>query len=553
MLFELAVDGDQYAQPLYMGGLTMPDGKKHNVVFVATSHDSVYAFDADDATSMTPLWHQSIGTSTQLPSPYLSFEWATPPPRCSDFNMNESGITATPVIDPKTSTIYVLALNVDMTQTTPGGTCLNTTTCALMTCNAPKLTYQLHALDLFTGGEKFGGPVDVSGTFKGSGAGSQSGVLTFDPGVSLARPALFLQNGTVYFATGSYVDAGNYHGWMFAYDAATLKQTGVFVDTPNGVQAGIWQSGRGFIADAAGNLYIVTGQGTFDGLVNGMTDWGDSLLKMSADLSTVNDYFSPYYSDYMGNNFPKDWDDDLGSAGATLIPNTQLILITGKMGMSYLTDTNSLGKWSAGGEDNVVQRMRLTWRPGTSCAGNMHGPEAWVYATPITWVGPDGTHVYVWADNDYLRDYLLDGSGKFQDSGQICWCNPWSVSGSDGPINLPADPDCAATNTQGNVTGNASSTGGAVAISSNGSEKGSGILWATYANPTAGTPLTMSTPGYIAAYDATNVSTPIWISSDNTNDTLGDWAKFTPPTVANGKVYAATFSNKLVVYGLLTK
>jgi hypothetical protein len=556
-LFERTVDGDQFAQPLYMSDLKMPDGKTHNVVFVSTEHDSVYAFDADDPTASAPLWQKSLGTSTPLPSPYLSFQWAAGA-TCSQFNMRESGITGTPVIDPKTSTIYVVALNVDTTQTTPGGTCLDVSSCAsgggkgtTMTCDFPKLSYQLHALDLSTGAEKLGGPVDVEASVPGSGSASQSGMIAFDAGVQLMRPSLFLANGSVYFGAGSYNDSGDYHGWLFAYDATTLKQTGVFNDTANGVAGGIWQSGRGMISDAAGNLYIVTGQGTFDGNTGG-SDWSDSVLKLSPDLSTVKDYFTQYLSDYQMNDFPKEWDDDLGSAGATLIPNTQLMLVSGKMGIGFLLDTNNLGKWNPT-SDKIVQELRISARPGTTCSNGSHGVEAWVYATPIAWVGPDGTHVYVWADADYLREYLLDSNGLLKDSGTLCWCAPWNVPGLKGEVSIPSDPNCASPHTQGTVNGGAHSAGGAFAVSSNGAQAGTGILWTTYGIPT--TPpidaINHPVPGALAAYDATDAYSPIWISTASSTDTLGNWAKFTPPTVANGKVYVATFSNKLVAYGLL--
>jgi hypothetical protein len=552
-IFERAVDGEIFAQPLYVGGLTMPsDGKKHNVVFVATEHDSVYAFDADSPAESTPLWHVSVGTSTPLPSPYLDFQWAGGTAVCNQYTMNESGITATPVIDVATNTLYVVALDIDMTQTTPGGTCLDISGCpgtaSTMTCNFPKVSIQLHALDLLTGKEKLGGPVDVEAKVSGSGAGSVSGTITFDPGLQLFRAGLLLQNGAIYFGAASYNDAGNYHGWLFAYDAATLKQSGVFCDTPNGTGGGIWQSGRGMIADPEGNLYVVTGQGSFTANTGG-SDWGDTVLKMNADLSTVKDYFTQFLSDYEMNNLPNDWDDDLGSSGATFIPNTSLLLASGKMGTSYLLDTNNLGKWNPT-SDHVVQKLRITWRSyKKSCDDGV--PEAWIYGTPVSWAGADGTHVYVWADADYLREFLLDGNGNLKDSGDLCWCDPWVVD-ANGTLSVNvSDPNCASPHTEGMVAGGSLSAGGALAVSSYGKTAGTGILWATYSQ--SGDALHGPVPGVLAAFDASNVSDPIWISTANASrDGLGNWGKFSPPTVANGKVYVATLSNKLVVYGLLS-
>jgi hypothetical protein len=573
-LFTRTVDGDQYAQPLYMSGLKMPvDGKVHNVVFLATAHDSVYAYDADDATATAPLWQKSLGTSTPEQSPYLDWQWSAwangAKALCpSGYSMNEVGITATPVIDPATDTIYVVALNVVQTSN-PGGTCFDPTMCPTgpnpsptpptVPCNAYTVTYQLHALDLFTGDEKFGGPVDVTGTAQGSGAASQAGNESFDAGIGLVRTGLLLVdqggNKTVYVTAASFVDQGPYHGWIFGYDAGTLKQTGVFNDTPNGIGGGIWQSGRGPIADKAGNVYVVTGNGTFDvgtGMGSG-DDYGDTVLKFNADaargLSSVGDYFTQFLSDYQMNNLPNDWDDDLGSAGATLIPNTTMMLVTGKLGMSYLLDTNNLGKWSATA-DNVVQKLRMTWRSTkTTCTDGVI--ESWVYGTPITWVGPDGTHVYVWADADYLREFLLDANGLLQDSGMLCWCNPWVVS-STLTVDV-SDPNCASPHSQGGVAGGPLSIGGALAVSSNGTAEGSGILWATYPSNSTVDAMHGNAPGTLAAYDASNVTDPIWTSTKSSADALGNWAKFTPPTIANGKVYTPTFSKQLVVYGALAQ
>src|SRR5580698_291009 len=189
-LFTLPVDGDQFAQPLYMGALKMGDGKTHNVVFAATENDSVYAFDADVA-STTPLWHASVGTAAAVPNPWFSgAEWADGNVMCSNYNLRQSGLTATPVIDPASDTMYVLALDVDASHPT-AGTCLDVTTCATYACNdLPTVTYKLHALDLATGKEKLGGPVVVAKTVDGSGAASKSGKITFDATVSLARTSL---------------------------------------------------------------------------------------------------------------------------------------------------------------------------------------------------------------------------------------------------------------------------------------------------------------------------------------------------------------------------
>jgi hypothetical protein len=222
------------------------------------------------------------------------------------------------------------------------------------------------------------------------------------------------------------------------------------------------------------------------------------------------------------------------------------MLIAGKLGVSYLLDTNNLGQWNAT-RDAVVQEMRISWRAATtSCATEL--VESGVYGSPVAWVGPDGTHVYVWALNDYLRSFLLDGNGKLKDSGRLCFCDPWVIESLT--INVP-DPDCAEPDSQGTFTGGTWSDGAALSVSSNGTKAGTGILWATH-TPTQDDASHNVVPGALEAYDATDVSAPIWTSNDNAaRDALGNWAKFSPPTIANGKVYAPTFSNALVVYGLL--
>jgi hypothetical protein len=552
-LFTREVDGDQFAQPLYMGGLVMADGRKHNVIFLSTSHDSVYAYDADDADDVTgtkPLWKVSLGTSTLMPSPYLSVERAcNAGPCCNAFGLSESGITGTPAIDPETNTMYVVALNIDFTKATPGGKCVDNKSCKVYTCDAPKVAYFLHALDIITGNEKYGGPVELEGTVSGSGGGNTKGKISFDAGVQLVRPALLVANHNVYIASGSYADVGAYHGWVFAYDETTLKQVGIFNDTRDGGFGGIWQSGRGILSDGKGSVYVVSGNGTFDANKSGH-DYGDSVLKLSADLREVQSFFSQQLSDYQGENYLSKWDGDLGSAGATLIPGTELLLASGKMGFGFLLDTQSLGGWSPV-TDNAVQKVRITWRADQPACdggdGGLYREWAWVYNTPVVWKGPDGMHVYVWANGDVVRDYLLDGNGMFTDSGQLCFCKEWVYEKAF--IDL-VDPNCAVVHTEGSETAGPETAGGTLSVSSNGAEPGTGILWAT--RSLGGFAIHFHTPGVIEAYDATNLKDPIWSSNMVSNrDKLGDWAKFSPPVVANGKVYAPTFSKELVVYGLL--
>ena len=233
MKFTDTVDGAIYAQPLYMAGVTIPGQGVHNVVFVATEHDNVYAFDADKPGP--PLWHDSFINPAQGVTTVPSTQ-----PWQSDLSP-EVDITGTPVIDPTTGTLYVAA----KTETiTPAG---------------PVDAYTLHALDVSTGAEKFGGPVLVHPTVAGRGLGSVKGKVSFQAEFQLQRPALLLENGVVYLAFGSLGDHGPYHGWVVGYAANSLAQVAVFNDTPNSRLGGIWMDGDGPAADADGNIYLLTG------------------------------------------------------------------------------------------------------------------------------------------------------------------------------------------------------------------------------------------------------------------------------------------------------
>jgi hypothetical protein len=547
MLFKLEVDGDQYAEPLFMSHVVMADGKTHDVVFVATENDSVYAFDADAAGD--PLWHVSVGTAAPISNAWFG------PQACAGHapDLRQSGITATPAIDPQTGTLYVVALDVDSTHMITGATCTeedasSSNYCKPYTCTRPTITYKLHALDITTGAEKPNSPVTVAATTSGTGAGSVSGKISFDATMSLSRASLMIDYGNVYFATSSYNDEGNYHGWIFAYDEKTLAQAAVWNDTPNGKQGGIWMSGRTLLSDGSGHVFVVTSNGTFDLNTASGDEYTDSVVRLDAMTLAPQDWFSPFWSDYDGQNFLEDFDDDLGSAGALFIPGTSLILASGKMGIAYVLDTANLGHWSATG-DKTVQEVRMTWRYDRVSCANGDGLGL-VNAAPVVWQGPDATHLYVWAGFDYIRDYTLTKNGSFTSKG-VCFCEPpWHVTMGATPytINI-VDPPCGvpAEESPDYVQ---SLTGGVLAISANGSESGTGILWAT--SPVPGNGYTTSLPGVLQAFDATDISMPLWSSTTNpSRDGFGNWAKYVPPTVANGKVYLATQSNQLAVYGLL--
>ena len=470
-LFSRPVDGQIYAQPLYVPNLSIA-GALHDVVFVVTQNDSVYAFDADDPKASVPLWQVNLGT----PVPSTDVD-----PSCSDVTP-QFGITSTPVIDPFTNTIYVVAKTKDTISSS--------------------YHFNLHALDLITGTEKFAGPTEITGQVAGTGLESSNGFVTFDPLFENNRPGLLLLNGVVYIAFGSVCEIAPWHGWMFGYDGVTLQQTAILNTTPNGSFGGIWGGGQGLGADSA-NIYVMTGNGTFDADVSGL-DYGDSFLKISTSpgLSVV-DYFTP------DNQAALDAADlDLGSGGPLALPGTPLIVGSGKDGILRLVDTNNMGQYSTTSNNNVQQ---------FPIASSIF------MGAPIYWDSPNnGPVIYAWAGNDFLKAYKLV-NGRFQ-----------SLPVSQGTVREAAGYSNAVP----------------LSLSANGSATGSGIVWASGAY--SGSANLRTVAGILRAFDATDLTQELWDTKQNQGrDDVGNYAKFSPPTIANGKVYLATFSNQLLVYGLL--
>jgi hypothetical protein len=370
-LFAYAVDGQVYAQPLYVENLALPGQNTDNVVFVATEHDSVYAFDADGRTA-SPLWHASFinpaAGITTVPSSDVGTPLITP----------EIGITSTPVIDPTGNTIYVVAY----TKEVSGG--------------VARYVHRLHALDLATGAEKPGGPIVIQGSVRGAGAGSSGGSILFTSRTQLQRSALLLDHGVVYVAFASHFDLNTYHGWLMGYDATTLQLVLIFNDTPNGSEGGIWQSGCGPAADSYGSVYLVAGNGTFDTTfdTNGFTaqgDYGDSFVKISRSggAFSIADYFTPYNQATISAN-----DDDVGSGGNLLLPDQpgphpHLMISGGKQGTLYLLDRTAMGHFNPANDNQIVQSLIAATGP--------------IFCTPAVWQN----HVYLGASSDFLKEYLL--------------------------------------------------------------------------------------------------------------------------------------------------
>jgi hypothetical protein len=472
-LFSRAVDGQIYAQPLYVPDLSVA-GQMRNIVYVVTQNDSVYAFDADDPTASLPLWHLNLGTP--VPSTDVA-------PNCADITP-QVGITSTPVIDPSSGTIYVVAKTKDTSDNS--------------------YHFKIHALDLITGKEKFGGPTEIAAQVPGTGVENVGGTVIFDSLQQFNRPGLLLLNGIVYVAFGSACETPPWHGWIIGYGASTLQKVAVLNTTPNGSDGGIWGGGQGLLADAANNIYAMTGNGTFDPTPGG--DYGDSILKIStaSGLSIV-DYFTPT------NQTDLDAADlDLGSGGPMALPGTNLIVGSGKDGVVRVLDTTNLGQFSPT-IDNDVQEFQ--------------GTTGFVFmGAPIYWNSPNhGPVIYIWSGNDFLKAYQLV-NGKFL-------TNPVSQS-----TVLEAD-------------GYSNSV--PLSLSANGSESGTGIVWAASALSRNANQETVA--GILRAFDATDLTNELWDSRQNAaRDDVGNYAKFSPPTIANGKVYLATFSNQLLAYGLLS-
>ncbi|MBI3478064.1 MAG: PQQ-binding-like beta-propeller repeat protein [Acidobacteria bacterium] len=458
-LFSQTVDGYVYAQPLVVPNVNIPGKGTHNVVYVATEHDTLYAFDADNKTggNASPLWQVSFLNPGAGIGVVTSGDVG-----CNDL-VPEIGITGTPAIDLSTQTLYLV------TKTKDNG----------------QFVHKVHAIDITTGAEKFGGPVAVQATLKG---------VAFEPHREAQRAALLVQNGVVYIAWASHCDIGPYHGWVMAYDAQTLQQKSVWNSTPTGGLGGFWQAGAGIAADSRDLLYLSSGNGDFDKNFGG-SNYGDTIVKLGfnkAGKLIAKDYFTPH-----DQKFLQDTDTDLGSGGVLLIPDRPkkkpLLVQVGKEGTVYVTNRNRMGKFNPNDDSQIIQNL-----PGA--VGGMWG-------MPAFW----NNNVYFGGVGDNLKAFSFD-----------------PVAG------LLSTTPTSNTGTFFNYPGTTPS------ISANGTTNG--IVWALQ---------TDHAPEVLHAYDATNLSTELYNSSQNqTRDNPGTSVKFVVPTVANGKVYVPA-QKLLSVFGLL--
>jgi hypothetical protein len=486
-LFSHPVDGQMYAQPLYVPNVAIQGNGNHNVIFVATEVGSVYAFDANDNTgaNANPLWQASLidtahgATSGETPFSTIG--------GCTDLQPNV-GITSTPVIDRSTGTMYVEAKSKKADGT---------------------FVHRLHMLDITNGVEKSPGPVVITATVNATGDGSSGGQLTFDSLHQLNRPGLLLSNGTVYVGFASHCDSPPYHGWLFAYDAATFAQHGVFVSTPNGGDGGFWMSGAGLAADANGNIFGATGNGTFT--QSNPLQVGDSILKFSFTNGTfsLTDYFTPFSQSSLNN-----LDNDLGSGGVLLLPDQpgshpHVLVQAGKEGRIYLVDrdqmtTNNIHYCSSNCNS---QDAEIVQESGPGQVGGM-------WSMPAYW----NNNVYFWGSGDFLK----------------------SIPVSNGILDFT------------HITISADRygfPGASPSISANGTSNA--IVWSIDSSQ-YGSPGPGPGPAVLHAHDATNVANELWNSAQasNNRDSAGNAVKFAVPTIANGKVYIST-SSEVDVYGLL--
>ena len=468
-VFTYPVDGQIYAQPLYVPGVNISGYGWMNVVYVATQHDSIYAFDADGRVTQ-PLWKVSFINPSAgiIPVPYAELNNPSIQP--------ENGITGTPVIDAASGTMYV---------------------CPYTRENGVYY-YRLHALDITTGADKVT-PAVISATYPGKGDGTDGhGNVVFSALKHRQRPALLLSNGVVDVAFASQYDHHPAHGWLLGYDATSLEQVSVYNTTPNTSLGSLWGSGAGPAADPLGNIYIMSANGPFDGV----TEFGDSFIKLAPGDGNLTpaDFFTPFNQATLNAE-----DIDLGSGGVMVLPQqpvspANLITGMGKECRVYLVDQDSMGHFNASGDTQIVQSFDIS--------------KGECLATPAFWNNSDTDNsgiAYYQGGNTTLKAYqLVDGQLKLVASG--------STAGFGGAT---------------------------LSISSNGSKNG--IVWLLEVND-----VLQGGDVLLRAFDASKIAKQIYNSNQaaGRRDVPGPSVKFTPPTIADGKVFVPT-ANALSIYSLL--
>ena len=471
-LFVIPTDGRVDAQPLYAPTVSIPGNGTHNVLFVASEHGTVYGFDADNGST---LWQVTTLASGETPSDNRGCSQVTP----------EIGVTSTPVIDLTSGphgTIYVVAMSKD-----------------------PSSNYhqRLHPLDITSGAEEFGGPVEIAAKYPGTGDNSQGGYVIFDPKQYKERAGLLLLDHIVYTSWASHCDDRPYTGWIISYNETTLAQQSVLNVTPNGHEGAIWAAGAGLAADTIGNIYFLDANGTFDTALNAKGfpengDYGNAIMKLSTKKGqlAVSDYFNMY-----NTVSESDVDEDLGSGGAMVVPNFvdskgvlhKLVVGAGKDANIYVANRTNMGKFNPNNNSQIYQEV----------TGALAGS---VFSAPAF----EDNAIYYGAVGDTIKAFSFNTSGLLNST--------------------PA----SATSTKFSFPGATPSISGAAA--------GDLILWATE----------NTSPAVLHAYEAKNLSVELYNSNQAAGgrDHFGNGNKFITPTIANGKVYVGTASG-VGVLGLL--
>jgi Calx-beta domain len=496
-LFSTTVDSCVYAEPLYMPNLTI-NGQTHNVVFIATENNTVYAFDANSAgASGGLLWQTNLGpAAVTTTATYTNKNFGTKYNGDAYTDIKpQVGITGTPVIDTNSGTLYVDAF----TGVISGGT--------------TNYYHKLHALNITNGQEEPYSPVVITASVHGFGVDNVGGIVTFNPEQENNRPALTLAGGIIYVSYAGYADTDPYHGWIIGFNETNLQQLTnyVFNSTPNATTAapgadagegGIWMGGDGLCVDSATNLYLMTGNGSFSATNDsGGIDFGDTFFKFSTTNGLkVVDYFTPWDQSSFQTG-----DTDLGSGGAMLLP-TQ----AGK----YPDELLGAGK---AGEIYVINRDQFTTNNGHFNATVPYDYVAQTninqislcYSTPAYFNG----RIYYAVDGDYMKAFQIT-NGALDDKT--------IVTNKSLSFGFP---------------------GSTAAVSANGTNNG--IVWALQM------PSTLGNPAVLVAFNATNVATELYSSSTvASRDQLAAGIKFATPTVADGEVFVGS-SNSFSVFGLL--
>jgi hypothetical protein len=484
-LFSVTLDGWVYAQPLYLSNVSISGGT-HNVLYAATEHDSLYAIDANTGTiywqiSLIPSGGNTVNSSSDL--------------GCGDL-VPEIGITGTPVIDTSTGTIYLVAKS---------------------KVNGSLVQY-LHAIDVGTSAEKFGAPMLIQATVPGTASDGNGTTVSFSPHFENQRAGLLLENGHVVIGWSSHCDINPWHGWIMSYSvsAGTLGQDAAFNTSADGSADGVWMSGGGLAADASGNIYFATGNGSW----NGTTDYGDSIVKLgppSGGSFPVVDYFTPFNQSSLSGG-----DTDVASGGLVLLPTLpsgqQLLTQMGKEGKMYLIDRNKMGKYCVnltppcnGSDPNIVQEI-----PGAT---------AGVWGTPAFW---NGSVYWGGASDGGGPDNLKAFSFNANNSGLIS-ASPTSQTAKAFSFAAPSP-----------------------SISANGNTNG--IVWGLDDSAFGSTCSGGSNCQVLYAYDATNLANMLYNSTQAANnaDVPGGAVKFATPTIANGKVYVGS-QFKVSAYGTISR